>query len=338
MQLNLTNCLTPSSDSAVLLLSADEDYLVILTWLLEYKFSQANKQNQYIRKVFNADRYFLLSSLEDLLVNLSLFGEKNWIEIYFKTKPSVEQQKQLTKLLSLLDENNRLILICDKLDKKEQASSWVKNISQFGDSLLLTGNLRELRQWCELLIKSLGFTISQAGLDCLLEMNQNNPSALYQDIQRLSWLLAGKTEFKLEQIRNLLTDSSQYSTFNLSLAYLTGNLVQTKKILANLVVNTDQIILVLWQLGEDLRKLLRLKNELRNTSDFATITSNLKIWGDFVGAFKLANNRLSYQKILNYFNQIAQLDQIVKGITKGDPLLQLQQLVINLCQGVSARD
>jgi DNA polymerase-3 subunit delta len=333
MLLNLSNFLTTAfTKSSGVLLSAPEESAVILNFLREQCLAKLS--NNYLRSSYAADRYFQFTAIEELIRSNSLFGDKNWIEVSFKTKPTVEQQQQLINLLPLLDESNYLIISCDKLDKKDQGSSWFKKWNEAGDSLLLTASEGELRQWTLSLLDVFKLKLDNAGLDLLLEMNQSNPTQLHQEVIRLSWLFQTKSPVSYDELKTLLLDNSQFSVFAISNHYLRGDVTEMRKVYVQAVQSTEDAILLIWQLGEDLRKLIKIKGALRTNPDFRTVVGDLRIWGESIAAFNQANQRLSYQLLLSYLDELAQIDGVIKGIIAGEPLVRLEQLIINFCRGV----
>ncbi len=294
----------------------------------------ARLADNYLRNTYAADRYFQFAVIEELVRSNSLFGDKNWIEVSFKTKPTIEQQQQLISLLPLLDENNYLIISCDKLDKKDQGSSWFKKWNEAGDSLLLAGSEGELRQWTLSLLDVFKLKLDNAALDLLLEMNQSNPAQLHQELIRLSWLFPTSSVISYNELKALLLDNSQFTVFAISNHYLRGDVAEVRKVYVQAVQSTEEAILLIWQLGEDLRKLIKIKSALRSNPDFRAVVGDLRIWGESIAPFNQAHQRLSYQQILSYLDELARIDGMIKGIVVGDPLVKLEQLVFNFCRGV----
>jgi DNA polymerase-3 subunit delta len=333
MLLNLNNFLTTAfTKSSGVLLSAPEESAVILNFLREQGFLKL--ADNYLRCSYAADRYFQFALVEDIIRSNSLFGDRNWIEVNFKTKPTIDQQQQLINLLPLLDESNYLIISCDKLDKKDQSSTWFKKWNENADSLLLSASDGELRQWTLSLLDVTQLKLESAALDLLLEMNQSNPAQLHQEVIRLGWLFPKNTTISYAELKALLLDNSQFTIFALSNNYLRGDISAAKKIYAQAVQATEDAILLIWQLGEDLRKLIRIKSALRSNPDFRAAVADLRIWGDSIAPFNQAQQRLSYQLLLTYLDELARIDGMVKGIIVGDPLIKLEQLIINICRGV----
>lgn len=312
-----------------LLISASEDCAPLVHNLTEVTLQQLG--TEYLRHSFNADRYFSFQVVQELLQSSSLFGDKNFIEVNFKTKPTLEQQKQLLELLSFFDDQNFLCLTCDKLDKKELAAAWVQQLGSL--FLPLQGDGNESRIWAIYLFQQSKLSIAEDGLDLLLSMNQNNLAQLQQEINKLCLLYIAQDEISFADAKANLVDNAQFNVFALSHAYLSGDSVLAHKVFTNVCGSIEDSILVLWNFAEDLRKLIRIKGALKTDPNFNNAINGLRIWGENIALFRQANQRLGYQKLLTYFDELAQIDCMIKGIKPGVALTKLEHLIINFSQG-----
>ena len=315
-----------------LLISGNEETLPLINDLIE---CCQNKLTDFSHKFkFIADRYFNLQEIQNILQSNSLFDDKNFIVLAFNNKPTQEQQKQLQTILPLLDDNNFLCISCAKLDKKELASEWLTLLNQQADSIILNASLEESRIWIENLFKRKQFLIEASALDLLLNLNQGNLAQLFQEASKLCLLFNAPYQITLADAKNNLLENSLYNVFELSGAYLSGKTNLTLEIFKNVCQSTNEAILLLWNLAEDLRKLIRIKDNLRQNANFSAAISGLRIWGnESIMAFQSANQRLSYAALLTYFDELAKIDQQIKGVLVGDPLLSLEHLLVNITLG-----
>lgn len=332
MLLNLSKFLHEPSllaSAHSLLISASEDCDPLVHNLTESTLQQLG--SEYLRHSFYPDRYFSFQIVRELLQSSSLFGDKNFIEVNFKTKPSLEHQKQILELLPFLDQQNFLCITCDKLDKKELSAAWVQQLG--GLFLSLHGDANESRVWAIYLFQQAKLSIVESGLDLLLSMNQNNLAQLQQEINKLCLLYATPYEISFADAKANLVDNAQFNVFALSNAYLSGDSVLTHKIFANVCSSIEDSILVLWNFAEDLRKLIRIKGALKTDPNFNNAINGLRIWGESIALFRQANQRVGYQKLLTYFDELAQIDCMIKGIKPGVALTKLEHLIINFSRG-----
>lgn len=333
MQLNLNRFLHEPdllAKNHSVFISAPEECAPLVHSLVETTLGRLG--TEYLRHSFNADRYFNFQVVQELLQNSSLFGDKNFVEVVFKTKPTAEQQKQLLEFIHLFDEQSFLCLTCDKLDKKELSAPWIQQ--QHGLFLPLLGDVNESRVWATYLFQSAKLGIDPAGLDLLLNMNQNNLAQLQQEISKLCLLYTAPYEISFADAKENLVDNAQFNVFALSNAYLSGNSALAYKIFVNVCGSIEDSILVLWNFAEDLRKLIRIKGALKNDQNFNNAISGLRIWGESIALFRQANQRISYQQLLIYLDELAQIDCMIKGIKSWAALIKLERLIINFSQGI----
>lgn len=328
MNLNkLLNTNIVEINSAIIAASEDNAALVnyIETWL------QSKLGARYNKKTYQADRYFNIAVIFDELNANSLFGDANFIIIRFKTKPSIEQAKLIEQAFELANSDNFILLVCDKLDKKDTAAAWVMAANLY---VALSGDVDEARMWALHKFSSTGLQIEDDALEFILTMNYGNYTQLNQDIERISFLFVNHPQkINKDDVVAQLTDNAQYNIFALSAAYLNGDSDLSLKIFDNVCQATEDAILLMWTIGEDLRKLIQIKNELRNNPNIMTILPKLRIWGNATNSFQLANRRLTYSFLLNCLNDLAQIDTVIKGLKSGDGIFLLRQLIFNLTRG-----
>lgn len=336
MQQSLNNWLNSTSiDGRVLLISAPEQFDPVLINLIQITKSRLMQPINMLK--FVVDRYFDFSLITDSINLKSLFDDSKIIVLNFKTKPSVEQQKQLLQIIPNLDDSVFLLITTDKLDSKALTSPWVKSINNIGEIIILGNNSTEVKNWAEYLFKQAGLKVEQQILELLLKMNNDNLPQLYQEINKLILLSNGENrKITLEDATTQLLDNAQYNVFTLANAYLMGNINRTRQIFDNVCQSSEDAILLIWNLGEDLRKLIRLKNAIRNKVDFASSCQELRIWGDAITAFRCAEKRIDYAMTLHYLSRLAELDLMVKGLISEDFMVKLERLTLDIAKGTSS--
>ena len=97
---------------------------------------QAQQQGYTDRQVLQADTRFDWNSLGASASNLSLFAEKQLIELRLPSgKPGAEGSKALQAYLANPPEDTLLLIISAKIDRQQQNSKWFKAIDQAGVSV-----------------------------------------------------------------------------------------------------------------------------------------------------------------------------------------------------------
>lgn len=309
-----------------LLITSESDYDSLRNYVEEYFISSFVDTT---KNVFLADRYFSFDDVKEMFSSASLFGGSNLAIVRFKTKPTVEQSKQLLELINLINSENRLLLQCDKLEKKDLSNAW---ISVFDMALSLSGDISESRIWVNHMLKSADITINDSAFDLLLNLNQNNYTQLSQEVNKFTFLYPANYEISYQDAMEQLTDNAQFNVFALSNAYLIGNVDKTIKIFRNVCVDSENAILLIWLISEDIRKLLQIKNYVKNGQSVSTAVASLRVWGDGVDALKAAHSRLSYNLLLELLDNVAKVDLSIKGLMSDDYNYMLEQIIIKFCQ------
>lgn len=278
-----------------------------------------------IKHKFLVDRYFNLDNISSISSCDSLFGESNYIELNFKTKPTSEQQKTLIALLPQITKNNSITIICDKLSKTDLKAKWVSELIKYGTTIAMDSNI--VLQQLQHIFKDSQQTISSNALSLLESLNSGNNNQLIQSAIALSHYQAINDHIDVNEVTNFISDSSNYSIYQLSEAYLSGNLELANKILANLYQNTEDAILIAWIIGEDLKKLLKIKGLLKQKISYSQIANELKIFPKQFSLYQNAEKNITYNSLINNYSQLAILDCAIKGIVNKDVSFLLTQLI-----------
>lgn len=323
--MNLNNILKSELKKAYLLYGSDECYAITdyIVSELKDKFAATNINS------FTVDRYFDYNQIFDIINNQSLFNDKNYIELKYSTKPTVEHQKQLIKLISLIDEYSLLIVTTDKLTKKDISAEWVKQFASIGMNISITDN--NLLDIINYKLSKKNISIENTAINELMKLNQNNTTILLNIINQLEIIFTPNSTITQKDIIEYNQDNSQYSVYELSSAYLLGDLTKALKIFNNVYEKPEDAILLIWLISEDIRKLLKIKALQKQKLPFNQIMEQLKIWGSQSNNWQRSNDRLAYTQLISIFNQLSELDMIIKGIKSGDIKITLTLIIKQIC-------
>jgi DNA polymerase III subunit delta len=285
----------------------------------------------YERHYFYIEKTFDFNEVKSIIINGSLFNPNNYIELNFKTKPLTEQQNSLIEIFNLIDNNTFILISCDKLTPKESSAEFVKLINKNGFCLELTET--SAKPVVEFMLHQSGLQISKQALDILLDQNQANLAQLMQEINKLILAIPHGTVIGITEIELLTSDNAKYNIYQLSNSYLAGDLAGSIKILDSLFQNIEDAILINWMIVDDLKKLLKIKNQLRSTKNIQQAIRELRLWGTTLDKLPLANKRLNYKDIVELYQYSAKIDLIIKGVEAGDIKLILTHIITKICTG-----
>lgn len=323
----LTSLLNPSANlGRAVILHSSADYIPLSDIVNN---SIAHKFNASHTLTFNADRFFDFAQITDVTSNGSLFDEHTFIRLNFGGKPNASQQKSLIQVLEQLDKNTFLLISCDKLTKTEQKSAWVKTVMTCG--LILEIAESQVVTIVQDMFKWQNVTIAHDALNLLINQNQGNIAQLVQETKLLLLAIPNGQTVDINKIQELTTDNAQYNIYQLSKSYLSGNLDNSIKILNNLYQAPEDAILIAWVIHEDVKRLLKIKSKLRSQNNIQSIIRELGLWGESVQMLPVAEKRLSYNRLLSLYNDLATLDMSIKGVKGNDVGLHLTQIVKSFC-------
>lgn len=285
------------------------------------------KISHYHKQYFTAERFFDFATIEAMSNNASLFEQPNYIQINFKTKPDSKQGKGLLKLLGTLQPQDFLVIVCDKLNKTDQNTSW---FSAFADRVLFLSNVD-----AEFLVS---YRLGQYNLQStneamvqLIKQNQGNLASLLNEAHLLSIAATPGDIIDITTVAKLTNNNAQHNIYQLSTAYLSGNLAESIRILDNLYHENSDAILIMWVLLEDTKRLLKIKSKLKTGASMRQIIQEMGLWGASVNELPKALKRLNYKTLIEIYELLAQLDMAIKGVLNLAPRLLLVTIITRMC-------
>lgn len=278
---------------------------------------------------FNVDRSFDFDKVMQVISSKSLFDEVNYIELNYKTKPTLEHIKVLHEIYPKLSQDNVLVLLTDKLNKRDLATNWVKDIDNNGAVLSLDTDC--FATIANHLFSNAYVSIETEALDLLMKINLGNSSQFIQEINNIILGADPNKTLSVTDIKNLTHNNSQFNIYQLSNAYLSGDITSSLQILDNIYQSPEDGILINWILTEDVRKLLKIKARLKTNNNITQIIRDIGIWGDSIKHFPKAVSRLSYNQLLEILELTSELDFIIKGISTNNTRLHIIKILTILC-------
>ena len=319
---NLSDYLSAKLMANLVIISSPEESYALVNHIISHLRPKDAQNYKFI-----ADRSFNFKDINDILNSGSLFNDKTYIEINYKTKPTIPHQNELLNIANELNNNTYILITTDKLAKTDYQAPWMK----LAKAWYININDNSATEIVKHILNSNGLSIANQALTLLLELNQKNSNQLIQEITKLCLLFERGHQISLDDIKTHALNNSLYNVYQLNNAYLSGNLKQAIAILSNIYIKTEDAILIQWLINEDIKKLIRLKSKLQQKYSFNEVAGELKIWGSNSHLYQNAVGRLSYSLLINIVDDIALLDMAVKGIVDKDIQLQLVNILTKIC-------
>ncbi|MFN8770121.1 MAG: DNA polymerase III subunit delta [Neisseriaceae bacterium] len=285
--------------------------------------------NQIKTYKFDIDRYFNFDQVLDIIRSPSLFDEINYIELNYKTKPKEEHQECFSKLYKDLSNSNTLVITCDLLNKNELKANWLKEFDTHSGNVIML-NESSIIPLINHILEQNSLSIAPDALKILISQNESNITQLLQELNTLILYYPSGTRIDYTDIQNNTNDNAKYNIYQLSNAYLSGNLETSISMLDNIYNKTEDAILINWIFSEDVKKLLKIKSKLRANSNINQCMREAGVWGDSTKFFPSALNRISYKSLINILKMLSQLDFMIKGVVDGDIKNQITKILIEI--------
>ena len=294
---------------------------VLIEESLDKIYSKAKSENFTEKKSYiigTGTNWDFLSSNSE---NLDLFGTRKIIEVkLLEQGPGIKGSKALKEYAKDPDPNVLLIVIGENLDKKSHSSAWAKALEKTGILLSLEPlSPSGLLSWIEKKGKELDISILKEAAQLLVEKTEGNLMATMQEIKKLS-LIYPSQKIDLKRMKENITNSSKYSIFDFSNAFVTGNSKKAVKVLELLKAEGTPETLIIWALARELSNLFKV----------VKTGSTKGIWGPrkYLNSLEKCSKEISETRILKAFKKIAEIDSSIKGFIKQNPWLGIRELTL----------
>src|SRR5471032_3295320 len=275
------------------------------------------------RSVFTVERGFDWSSLLGASQSMSLFGDRQLVELRIPSgKPGKEGADALKALAAAVNDDVLTMITLPRLDAATQKSAWFTALSDAGVALKIDPVERaQLPNWVGQRLAAQGQRVvageeGRRALAFIAERVEGNLLAAHQEIQKLGLLYpAGSLGF--EQVQDAVLNVARYDVFKLNEAMLAGDAARLVRSLEGLRAEGDAGTLVIWALVEEIRTLLRMKRGMTAGKPLATLLRENRVWGPRERLIGPALTRVTEAALEKALSLAAKLDRQVKGLSGG---------------------
>lgn len=274
-----------------------------------------------------ADANFDWQVLADASANLSLFAERRLVEVTLSTaRVGAEAADYIERVATEPVPDTLYVFDLPRLDRAHTESAWFAAARRAGEVIAAPLIEREqLPGWIAERLARHDFTPAPGVVELLSERCEGNLLAARQEIEKLA-LLVPAGALTPEAVLAAVTDVARYDPAELSLAFLTGDLVRYARVLEGLRAEGEQAPRLAWQLSEDVHALAGLILARREGLPLAQAFRNLRIWGKRQQAMEQALRAIPPARIPSLIRRCARLDGQSKGQMAGDAWLTLAGL------------
>ncbi|OOF38864.1 DNA polymerase III subunit delta [Rodentibacter mrazii] len=315
-----------------LLLSESEDTI----------YQTAIRQGFDEKNTVQIDSHTDWGKLIEVNQSMGLFFNKQMLVLNLPENLTAPLQKNLQEFIVSLTEDVLLVLSITKLSKTMEKQAWFLALSQYEPDLILincqTPTVENLPRWVKNRIQSMGLTADDEAIQQLCYSYENNLLALKQTLQLLD-LLHPDHKLNYNRVIEVVEQSSIFMPFQWIDALLAGKVNRAKRILSGLQAEDIQPIILLRTLQRELLTILELtkpQQHIRITDalpiqQIKSEFDRLKIWQNRRPLFLTAVQRLSYQKLYEIIQELANIERLAKQEFSNNVWEQLADLSVKIC-------
>lgn len=277
------------------------------------------------RSVFAVERSFDWSALIGASQSMSLFGERQLIELRIPSgKPGKDGADALKAVASAGNPDLLMLVTLPRLDAATQKAAWFTALADAGVALRIDPVERaQLPNWVAQRLAQQGQRVAageegRRALQFIAERVEGNLLAAHQEIQKLGLLYpAGALTF--DEVHDAVLNVARYDVFKLNEAMLVGDVARLARMIDGLKGEGEAAVLVLWALSEEVRTLLRIKRGVAAGKPIAVLLRENRVWGPRERLVGPALARLTEARLEEGLALAAALDRQVKGLAGNVP-------------------
>ncbi|BCF89662.1 DNA polymerase III subunit delta [Paraburkholderia largidicola] len=277
------------------------------------------------RTVFTVERGFDWSSLLGASQSMSLFGDRQLVELRIPTgKPGKEGADALKTLAASANPDVLTLVTLPRLDAATQKSAWFTALADAGVALKIDPVERaQLPGWVGQRLAQQGQRVApgeegKRALQFIAERVEGNLLAAHQEIQKLG-LLYPSGALSFEQVHDAVLNVARYDVFKLNEAMLAGDVGRLSRMIDGLKGEGEAAVLVLWAVVEEIRTLLRIKRGVEAGKPLPMLLRENRVWGPRERLVGPALSRVTEASLEKALALAAKLDRQVKGLSGGTP-------------------
>jgi DNA polymerase-3 subunit delta len=189
----------------------------------------------------------------------------------------------------------------------------------------------ELPDWLEARLRARGFTADAAALQLLAERVEGNLLAAAQEVDKIA-LLSPDKRIGLEAMEHMVADSARYDVFKLVEAAFGGNLTRSRRMLAALRAEGEQVPGLLPIVAMETLKLATLARAARG-GNLNSAMRDARVWDSKQALYRRALERHDEAGWESFAAEIGRIDLMSKGRLAGDAWLALERLLAAIASG-----
>ncbi|MBN3860540.1 DNA polymerase III subunit delta [Neisseriaceae bacterium PsAf] len=295
---------------------------------------KAKEEGYLNRELLTVENHFNWDDLWYALESQGLFSERKLLEIHIPNgKPGKVGSEQLQSLANKIQqiEDVSIIVFLPKLDRSQTQSKWFKKLLENAESQeAKTIYPNQLPAWISGRLARYHLKINQDALMLFAERVEGNLLAANQEIEKMALLHESGDVIGLDEIQSVIANVARFDIFQMSEAWMSGDIVRLLRLLEGLELNSAEPVLMVWIISEDIRTLIRLSGALKQGKTIASVKNSLRLWGNKQYTAQKAVQRISTRRLMKALQECANIDIQIKGLESGNVWYSIRNLLIDL--------
>jgi DNA polymerase-3 subunit delta len=209
------------------------------------------------RSVIEVGAYFDASLLLGQAQAQSLFAERRLLDVRLAGKPTKDLGEALKRAAVTLGDDSRIVVTGARLERATANTAWFNALAPLVLLLELAKVERErLAEWLAERLARQGQRAGRPVLELIADRTEGNLLAAHQELQRLALLLPAG-DLDLAQVEEIVLDSARYDIFGLVDVALAGDIPRCLRMVDGLRAEDAALPLLVWALGDCLRRFLK---------------------------------------------------------------------------------
>lgn len=283
---------------------------------------------------YQVETGFDWSSLSGVGQAMSLFAERRILELRVPKTLGTPGTKAILEYCNHLPQDDVLVIIMPLLDKRQRAAKWFKTLEPL--SWVVDGyeiSAAQFPRWVKQRFQSRALRLEQGVAELLAEQTEGNVLAAAQEIDKLQ-VLASDGAVTLDLVQQSLADQARFDVYALTDAALLGDFNRVLRIKHRLQSEGIEPVILVWSLVREVRMLAAIASGLQMGHNRSQLFKEHRVWSKRESMVNAALARLTAEQCIALLEQVAILDQVVKGQRYdgiGDIWFQIEQVCAQLC-------
>lgn len=267
----------------------------------------------------------------------SLFAETVLLSIFYdkKTMDATGKSVLIDYLGSI---NSRCFIIISAPNIPAKQLQWLSSHEQVTHVIAYPLNASEIKTWVSNQLKTHLFQFSPQIPELIHQYTQGNMLACAQVIEKINLSYPAHSQITVDQVLEHLSNQCEHSLFELVDSCLTGQADKTIQIVKHAANNKTEAILVLWMLTQELRNLLNLFHLTKQSIEFKSACTQLKIWPQRAPLYQSCMKRTNVVLLNQLLHYCHSIDEQIKSNLNTQVWNALERLALCLCLGKELGD